>query len=351
MDVSSHPFSLDEVDDATAALIIQLQQEDLEALQLSDKGKRREDNLSDADIATKLLQEELELKRFTLNDHCMSRSLAQAVITDSALPTEAVIQEDAVANDRLLAERVGNGEDIESGAEAVSGAQDLDDLLIARLTALYVSGTDEDCTTPAVNEGNETTRPESSRWAAARENASKRTHHECTSCGDHKQAFETFRAPCEHMYCQECLTQLFELSTTDETLFPPRCCRQGIPLTSVRLYLSRELVLRFQKKTVEFETSDRTYCSRPTCSTFIPPNSIAGEVATCIACFTDTCTICKGNSHEGDCPADTATQQVLETAREQGWQRCYNCKIMVELDVGCNHMTYVFPYTGSGKQH
>ena len=342
MEVNPQLFSLDEVDDATAALIIQLQRQDVEELQSLAKGKSREIDVCDADVAMTIFQEELHQRSAILNDRCMSRSLARAVITDSALLTNAVAIEDSIANDRLVAERLDSGEEIGSGAEADLGSPNLDDFYVARLTALYVMGTEDDCDRPAVSEGKHSTIAESSRCAASRGNTSQTARHECASCGDHKRAFETFRAPCGHYYCQECLTQLFELATTDETLFPPRCCRQGIPLTLVRLYLSGELVQRFQKKTVEFRTRNRTYCSRPTCSAFITPDNITGERARCTACFTTTCTICKGTSHDGDCPADTATQQVLEAAREQGWQRCYNCRRIVELKVGCNHMTYSF---------
>ena len=342
MEVNPHHFSLDEVDDDTASLIIQLQREDVEELQSSDKGKNRESDVSDADLAMATFQEELQHSSIVFNDRCMSRSLARAVITDSALLTDLVAQEDATANDRIVAERLDSGEEIGSGTAENVGDPNLDDLLIARLMALYVSGTEGDCFTPAANEDEQTNRGESSRWAMSRENTSDTARHECASCGDHRRAFETFRAPCRHYYCQECLTQLFELSTTDETLFPPRCCRQEIHLSSVRLYLDRELVQRFQRKVIEFQTSDRTYCSQPTCSAFINPDNITDDRATCTSCFTTTCTICKGTSHDGDCPADTATQQMLEAAREQGWQRCYNCRRVVELDVGCNHMTYAF---------
>ena len=342
MEVNSSHFSLDEVDDATASLIIQLQREDLEELQSLDKGKSREHDVSDADAAMTIFQEELQQRSAVLNDRCMSRSLARAVITDSALLTDIVAHEDAIANDRLVAERLHSGEEIESGTKENLVDPNLDDLLLARLMTLYVSGTEGDYNTPVANEDEQSTRAESSRWAASRENTSETARHECASCGEHRRAFETFRAPCRHYYCQECLSQLFELSTTDETLFPPRCCRQEIPLASVRLYLNGELVQQFQKKIIEFQTSDRTYCSRPTCSAFITPDNITGERATCTFCFTTTCTICKGTSHNGDCPADTATQQMLEVAREQGWQRCYSCRRVVELDVGCNHMTYAF---------
>ena len=128
------------------------------------------------------------------------------------------------------------------------------------------------------------------------------------------------------------------------TLFPTRCCRRGIPLTSAKLYLKPAFVCKFEQKTIEFKSPHRTYCSLSTCSSFITWVSITGEQATCTVCGTITCTICKSDAHSGDCPEDTATQQLLETAREEGWQLCYNCRRLVELDAGCNHMMYSFTY-------
>lgn len=50
---------------------------------------------------------------------------------------------------------------------------------------------------------------------------------------------------------------------------------------------------------------------------------------------------CKGASHHGDCPNDESLHQVLQLAGQQLWQRCQNCRAMIELNVGCNHITYV----------
>ena len=165
------------------------------------------------------------------------------------------------------------------------------------------------------------------------------TYRRCIACDGDTPRPDVCQTPCGHYYCRECLHTLFELSTTDETLYPPRCCRQIIPLPSAKLYLDAALIRAFEEKSIEFKSSDRTYCCQPTCSSFITSATISGEQATCAVCGTITCTICKSNAHSGDCPEDVATQQVLETARQEGWQRCYNCRRIVELDVGCNHMT------------
>jgi hypothetical protein len=36
-----------------------------------------------------------------------------------------------------------------------------------------------------------------------------------------------------------------------------------------------------------------------------------------------------------------ALQQALDAAEEHGWQRCFNCRRLVELEIGCNHITLV----------
>ncbi|KAG9701962.1 hypothetical protein KCU69_g6993, partial [Aureobasidium melanogenum] len=60
----------------------------------------------------------------------------------------------------------------------------------------------------------------------------------------------------------------------------------------------------------------------------------------CPRCKTKVCTLCNNKLHTtGECPKDPETKRLVDLAREKGWQRCYNCKAMVELKEGCNHMT------------
>ena len=183
---------------------------------------------------------------------------------------------------------------------------------------------------------------ESSAWAASRQVDFASPQYRCVSCDEDKRLFELLCAPCGDFYCQECMQKLFQLATDDENYFPPRCCRQPIPLTSAKLYLKANLAQAFQKKSVGFRTGNRTYCFRPTCSSLIAPDDIDGDTATCPICDYKTCTICKGCKHDGDCPEDTATQQVLEVAGREEWQRCYNCRGLMELQFGCNHMRHIY---------
>jgi hypothetical protein len=95
----------------------------------------------------------------------------------------------------------------------------------------------------------------------------------------------------------------------------------------------------FLAKKVELETPNRTYCHQPICSKFIPRQFIDGEKATCIQCGKTTCVVCKGASHEGDCPHDPALKEVMRVAADNEWQQYPSCRRLIELDFGCYHMS------------
>ncbi|KAH0404863.1 hypothetical protein KCU89_g701, partial [Aureobasidium melanogenum] len=126
----------------------------------------------------------------------------------------------------------------------------------------------------------------------------------CVACTGTLPWSDILETPCGHHYCVGCLSELFELSMQDETLYPPRCCRQTIPLDAARSLLHPKLVRNFEQKSIELDTKDRTYCFDPRCSTFIPAEHITGDVADCRGCGKRTCTICKAAAHRGDCPRD-----------------------------------------------
>ncbi|TQV92925.1 IBR finger domain-containing protein [Cordyceps javanica] len=186
--------------------------------------------------------------------------------------------------------------------------------------------------------------PESSKSAASRTQETSVTADDgleqvCAACSEPLGDELAVSAPCGHNYCPDCLTCLFESATTDESLFPPRCCKQPIPLDATRKWLPEELIIEFERKALEFTTLDRTYCSNVQCSLFIPPRQIVSDRGYCESCEQWTCTICKSPEHGGMCPDDPCRAEILAVAKENGWQQCYGCKRLVELNVGCNHMS------------
>lgn len=162
---------------------------------------------------------------------------------------------------------------------------------------------------------------------------------QCCVCFDYYRRSKITRLKCSHLYCTGCLKGLFVRATSDLSLFPPKCCRQDIPLCFIKSELSSGERRKFKRAEVEFTTECKTYCSNSNCREFIPPSSIISDRATCRACRSVTCTMCQNPAHGGDCPDDQALQATLSLAGSRGWKRCYRCRSMVELSTGCNHIT------------
>ncbi|CAD0095660.1 unnamed protein product [Aureobasidium mustum] len=162
---------------------------------------------------------------------------------------------------------------------------------------------------------------------------------QCQACLERLPRSETTPAPCDHRYCASCMTTLFEHASRDQAMYPPRCCKQTIPLDSVRSVISSELAATFTKKAVEFETLNKTFCSNTACNEFIPNDHVNNDVAVCPVCNERTCSICKGKAHLDDCPEDDTTQLTLQLGDTQRWQRCNDCRSVIERSEGCNHIT------------
>lgn len=314
------------MDDETANLILQFHSEDLDDLEDRSKGKGAAGKPSDADLAREMYRQELLHSRVFVSDRSMTRSIAAAIQTDHPALAECQRQEGIAQHDHQHARLLGG-----LGALPVARrveAERLDDDTLSQLTEDYMVEHDPFSVAGPTNSGHNRV-------------PFKPIETTCTVCGDVKLRFDCVRLGCQHHYCGDCVRGLFQACITDESLFPPRCCRTKIELSSVVPYLTREITAAFEAKKIEYETPNRTYCNAQTCSSFIPPSQINDETATCARCGTATCTACKGQAHDGECPQNAETQAVLSMAEANGWRRCHSCRRMVELDLGCNHITFV----------
>ncbi|KAH7159026.1 hypothetical protein DER46DRAFT_611016 [Fusarium sp. MPI-SDFR-AT-0072] len=161
---------------------------------------------------------------------------------------------------------------------------------------------------------------------------------ECLYCSDELPKDEVYEAPCSHGMCQPCLIRSIQTAMKDESIFPPKCCGQAIPVDNTNAFITEDLLTEYDNKREEFETTNRTYCSDKTCSAFIPTRFIEAGIAQCTRCEGRTCLNCLSESHEGTCTDDPESQRVIRLAEEKGWRRCEQCKNMVELEHGCFHI-------------
>ncbi|RDL37534.1 uncharacterized protein BP5553_04967 [Venustampulla echinocandica] len=337
-------MDLSGIDDQTAALIIQFQLEDsrLLAEEHGGKGKAREGSISDSQLAFQLFAKDLKCKATLVADTHMAKSIARACQTDGGALATAQSQEHSAIVDRQMACHLG-GVTVRTPVDAGTfNAESLDDELIDKLEAHYGARPTENLdhegdSIMAYADSQPGDTPESSAWAAGRPPIV--TYRQCIVCGEDVQFFDVVRVPCGHEYCCGCLHQLFKASLTDDSLFPPRCCRQPVASSILRVFLPADLLYQYEEKKIEHETPNRTYCSNASCSAFIKAENIADERASCRVCSCITCTICKAKAHRGDCPADTTLQEMLLVADANGWKRCFGCRRLVELAHGCNHIT------------
>lgn len=302
-------------------LIIELQLSDMKQLL---KGKRKEcDSAPDPELALEAYREELESLAQFCHDKSMSQSIARAVALDGDTIVSHCHVEEQATLDR---EQSLSGQDATTvPTQGPPSEEVMDDEILRKLKHIY-GGHVEDVVA------------ESSSWAAGR-HSTEEADRVCTACGDTTPFYHSVRCPCDHEYWRGCLADLFRASILDESLYPPRCCKLPIPVEKSRVFLPSGVYKEFREKEVEYQTTDRTYCHQPSCSAFIAPQHIWGDTSVCPQCQSITCVICKGSSHEGGCPEDPATQEMLRIAEENGWQRCRACHRLVELEVGCNHMS------------
>jgi hypothetical protein len=179
-----------------------------------------------------------------------------------------------------------------------------------------------------------------SRTTLQAKGSSKFTRRQCVSCTSTFPLSATHTAPCSDVYCHDCIVHLYRDGLKDDSLFPPRCCRHDLPISSVSSILGADLAHSVEMKMLEYSTLNKIYCAVRTCSTFIKPYESLDDRGTCSTCNEETCTLCKDVAHPGTCKEASYNDNILlQLAQTEGWRQCYRCHAMVELGIGRFHMT------------
>ncbi|MCJ1246159.1 hypothetical protein MMC30_003364 [Trapelia coarctata] len=314
------------------ALALRLQLEEIEEFQASSKGKEVEGDILDRNFALIIQAEEMEKALLLRSDRNMTISISRAVETDADVISAIRAEEDDTHSDRRLACSLGGAGRPPKLDREDFACIDPSDEVLQQFALLNVCKDSYGHSEKHI----ETSTASSSKVSPfAIRNRPRKL--QCIACREEVHFFDVLTVPCNHGYCRDCIVELFEASTSDESLFPPKCCQRQIPVDAT--FIPRDLISKFHAKSIEFSDPNRTYCYRETCSTYITPLHISGDKGTCPACHHQTCTLCKRDTHIGDCPNDPALQSLMALAAENGWIRCYSCHRMVELNTGCNHIT------------
>ena len=325
-----------QLDDQSFAL--QLQLEEIEAQRELQSGKWAEDSPPDFALAFDDFEADLKKAIVLVEDLKFAHSITKAIDSNAVVIEESRVEETQSVQDRDFALSLNEDENLPSqdvtnlpevsrlGAEWV----DWDHVLRATEASTF---SNESCSTVAGPSTHYTLRQK-----AVFEHLPQ-LKVECSVCGESVHPHFTVRLVCSDVYCKPCLKSFFLRVAKDESLFPPKCHRQPIDISTIEAGFSVEELTAYRSAELEFTSTDRVYCADPECAKFIPMPQRTHDYASCEACSAGTCMHCKALAHDGGCPTDEARQSLINFADEQGWTPCFGCGEMVFRYEGCDHMT------------
>jgi hypothetical protein len=296
-------------------------------------------NYSDPDwlFAKTLMETEIRQQLQVWQDHAFAQSMQRAAALDGQLIEEELARERQLQEDRVLAQqtqqRLDQGDDavITGPATKRQRVAPPMDPEVAVVYNRFVADVSPVCWKDrGKGEG-------TSGDAEGRQTMNMRRIVDCNVCQEPKDDFEVVKLACEHHHCLECLQTNFRHSI-QVGLHLPRCC-DDIPIAHAADVLNETELSAFQGLLAMQRATRRIRCSNARCATTILPQWTKGDIALCLACNRQTCTICHEAAHEGECPSDADTQSFLEVAEKMKYQRCYACGQMCDLKQGCYHIT------------
>jgi len=329
-----------QLDDQSFAL--QLQLKEIEAQRELQSGKWTENSLPDFALAFDDFEAELEKAIVLVEDLKFAHSIAKAVDSDAVAIEESKVEETQSIQDRDLALSLNEDENLPS--HDVTDLPGMSRLRAESVEWDYVLRATESSTFSI--ESCSTVAGPSAHYAHRQRAVDEQLPQlkvECIICGESVHPHTTVRLVCTDVYCKPCLKSFFLRVAKDEGLFPPKCHRQPIDISTIEADFSVEELTAYRSAELEFTSTDRVYCADPECAKFIPMPQRTPDCASCEACSGRTCMHCKALAHDGDCPADEARQSLINFADEQGWKPCFGCGEMVFRYEGCDHMTWVIP--------
>ncbi|KAJ5939087.1 hypothetical protein N7466_002221 [Penicillium verhagenii] len=165
----------------------------------------------------------------------------------------------------------------------------------------------------------------------------------CLACMEYLHTEDLIQCPCNHYYCEGCLSDFVKATLSDASIFPPKCCDEPIPFPIVKPVLSKAVVRKYENRVKEIETPP-SICFRTECAKPIQAKNINDHIGYCTKCKRRTCTFCGKEAHFGDCNNKKEWDAVRVMAKKQKWKVCPTCKVYVARASGCNHIRYTCPY-------
>lgn len=178
----------------------------------------------------------------------------------------------------------------------------------------------------------------------------------CDICIGSKDSDEMFTVPsCNHQFCADCICKHVEITIQERTAVV-KClgldCRATLDIDDCREIMHKDVVTMWADILCEslIPPSQKFYCPYKDCLAMLVNDSdkIIRE-SECPYCRRLFCALCNVSWHSGveceefqmlnDNERGREDLMVYELAKQKEWQRCPNCKFIVEKTEGCLHIS------------
>ncbi|CDW86144.1 ibr domain containing protein [Stylonychia lemnae] len=172
----------------------------------------------------------------------------------------------------------------------------------------------------------------------------------CPICCEPKTQYLELDCKDQHKFCTDCTIQYLKTNINDGKVLDIKCMD-----ASCQIYIKEQVILDLLQSEQELLEKYKRFvfrrkiekdplirwCSRPTCEKYVKAKSIKDKKLKC-ECGQLVCFQC-GNEYHGSSKCDSVIdKQFFDWVNENNVRYCPSCKIRIEKNDGCNHMTCIY---------
>ena len=170
-----------------------------------------------------------------------------------------------------------------------------------------------------------------------------RTNVPCKICMDGIPFGQEFHLKCGHMHCQRCVRAFLEENIRNGAVMELKCpeekCECRFTKNDIKKLCKKdeyEKYLKFRENIEVNMSKNLRWCPAPNCGRFIESKSKTHVIC---ECGFHMCFKCGEAWHSGSSCTKNYEKLYSGWAKDKKIQKCPKCKIRIEKNEGCNHMT------------